>query len=65
MGFVNGGYYTIDGYQATVTGINNITIDENQQGKRTNNAIYNLAGQRVDKTYKGIVIQNGKKIVIK
>lgn len=65
MGFVNGGYYTIDGYQATVTGINNITIDENQQGKRTNNAIYNLAGQRVDKTYKGIVIKNGKKIVIK
>ena len=65
MGFVNGGYYTIDGYQATVTGINNITIDENQQGKRTNNAIYNLAGQRVDKTYKGIVIKNGKKVVIK
>lgn len=65
MGFVNGGYYTIDGYQATVTGINNITIDENQQGKRTNNAIYNLAGQRVGKNYKGIVIKNGKKVVIK
>ena len=28
-------------------------------------AIYNLAGQRVDKAYKGIVIQNGKKFIKK
>ena len=27
--------------------------------------IYNLAGQKVDKSFKGIVIQNGKKVVIK
>lgn len=26
-------------------------------------AVYNLAGQRVDATYKGIIIQNGKKII--
>ena len=25
--------------------------------------IYNLAGQRVDEHYKGIVIKNGKKII--
>ena len=30
-----------------------------------NNAIYNLAGQKVNDTYKGIVIKNGKKIVIR
>ena len=30
-----------------------------------NTPIYNLAGQRVDKNYKGIVIKNGKKIFIK
>lgn len=31
-----------------------------------NNApMYNLAGQSVDKGYKGIVIKNGKKIVLK
>ena len=30
-----------------------------------NNAIYNLAGQKVNNTYKGIVIKNGKKIVIR
>ena len=29
----------------------------------TNNAIYNLAGQRVDETYKGIVIRNGRKVI--
>ena len=28
-------------------------------------AIYNLAGQKVDANYKGIVIKNGKKILVK
>ena len=27
--------------------------------------VYNLSGQRVDKSYKGIVIQNGKKMIKK
>ena len=30
-----------------------------------NGAIYNLAGQKVDASYKGVVIKNGKKFVIK
>ena len=30
-----------------------------------NNLIYNLAGQKVNASYKGIVIQNGKKYIIK
>ena len=30
-----------------------------------NNQIYNLAGQKVNASYKGIVIQNGKKYIIK
>ncbi len=30
-----------------------------------NGAIYNLAGQRVNKDYKGLMIQNGKKVVMK
>ena len=29
----------------------------------TDNATYNLAGQRVDETYKGIVIKNGRKVI--
>ncbi len=27
--------------------------------------IYNLAGQRVDSNYRGIVIKNGKKVIVK
>lgn len=38
-------------------------IDANNMG--TTSVIYNLAGQRVDKYYKGIVIENGKKIIRK
>ena len=30
-----------------------------------NGMIYNLAGQRVDNSYKGLVIKNGKKVVQK
>lgn len=33
--------------------------------KTNNGAIYNLSGQRVNKSFKGLVIMNGKKFVIK
>ena len=33
--------------------------------KAVSNATYNLAGQRVSKDYKGIVIKNGKKAIVK
>jgi hypothetical protein len=33
--------------------------------EKANGARYNLAGQKVDSAYKGVVIQNGKKVVIK
>ena len=33
--------------------------------KSDNGAIYNIAGQRVGKDYKGLVIMNGKKMVVK
>jgi len=42
------------------SGIKNIKAEKVQ-----NNAIYNLAGQKVDASYKGIVIQNGKKFIQK
>ena len=32
---------------------------------KADDAIYNLNGQRVNASYKGLVIQNGKKVVIK
>lgn len=44
----------------TTTGISNIENVKLQDGK-----VFNLAGQQVAKGYKGIVIKNGKKMVIK
>ena len=41
-------------------------ISSTVQAKKTNTgADYNLAGQRVDKNYKGIVISDGKKVIRK
>jgi hypothetical protein len=45
-----------------VDGIENIVVDE---AVKSNGAIYNIAGQRVDKSYKGIVIKNGKEYIAK
>jgi hypothetical protein len=40
-------------------------IKETLNVKVNSGAIYNLAGQKVDESYKGVVIQNGKKVVVK
>ena len=45
----------------TATGITNITADEAAK----NAPVYNLAGQKVTKAYKGVVIKNGKKMIQK
>ena len=45
------------------TGIN--SIDNGQLTMDNDAPAYNLAGQKVGKDYKGIVIKNGKKVVIK
>ncbi len=44
----------------TVNGITQATVSDN-----SNNIRYNLAGQRVDASYKGVVISNGKKMINK
>ena len=46
---------------STTTGITNITTDEAAK----NAPVYNLAGQKVTKAYKGVVIKNGKKMIQK
>ena len=46
--------------KGTSTGIQSV-----KTAKNTNSAIYNLAGQKVSASYKGIVIKNGKKLMIK
>jgi hypothetical protein len=44
------------------TGIANVDINANFDAEAP---MYNLAGQRVGKNYKGVVIQNGKKMLMK
>lgn len=48
-------------YKETPTGINGISTDEADE----NEEIYNIAGQKVGKNYKGLVIKNGKKQIVK
>lgn len=49
--------YSING---VVSGVANITVDENVDAPA-----YNVAGQRVNDAYKGIVVKNGKKYLNK
>lgn len=49
-----------------------LTVNDNTTGIQLLNAdnadgeqIYNLQGQKVDGSYKGVVIRNGKKVVVK
>lgn len=49
--------YSING---VVSGVDNITVEQN-----VNAPAYNLAGQRVNDAYKGIVVKNGKKYLNK
>ena len=59
---VTGGSCNIDKVNlvSTETGIMEVTRDDDTTGDA-----YNLAGQKVDTNYKGIVIRNGKKIIRK
>ena len=47
-------------YTGTTTGINTVNVAAEQ-----NSTIFNLAGQKVNEAYKGLVIKNGKKVVMK
>ena len=60
----NSGYnYVVDiTVKDTSTGINGINADEAEED---GTAIYNIAGQEVGKGYKGLVIKNGKKQIVK
>ena len=56
------GYDYAQAAEDMATSIENI---EAAPAAKKANAIYNLAGQRVDASYKGIVIKNGKKVLVK
>ena len=58
------GYYLPDylkKQEEEATSIREMNIETSE----SNSPIYNIAGQKVDKHYKGIVIKNGKKIFVK
>jgi hypothetical protein len=40
-------------------------IESVVDNKKVSNVTYNLAGQRVSKDYKGIVVNNGRKYIVK
>ncbi|MBR4602147.1 MAG: hypothetical protein IKO37_06270 [Prevotella sp.] len=50
-----------DGQDVVNTGIESVNNDK----QPLSNARYNIAGQKVDDSYKGIVIENGKKRIVK
>ena len=61
-------YFTVDGsspvkalgfdFEDNATGVEDLNLDVN-----LNETIYNIAGQRLNKTQKGINIINGKKVL--
>ena len=51
-------------FDGEATGIANLNVNDNDNFD-ANAPMYNLAGQRVNKSYKGVVIVNGKKVVRK
>ena len=70
--------YTVASYSDVPTEVQNhagatLNYSDNPSGitlpttavRHESSAIYNLAGQKVDASYKGVVIKNGKKYVIK
>lgn len=54
-------FYSLGDHSGSTTGITSVK----NEAASNNAPMYNLAGQSVDKGYKGIVIKNGKKIVLK
>ena len=54
-------FYSLGDLSGSTTGITSVK----NEAAGNNASMYNLAGQLVDKGYKGIVIKNGKKIVLK
>lgn len=57
----NWGYYVINWTIPNVSNINSVTA----RAENGNAPMYNLAGQRVSKNAKGLVIKNGKKMILR
>jgi len=53
------------GFQFTAGGSSGVETIKVEKVWNADAPMYNLSGQKVDKSYKGIVIQNGRKFVNK
>jgi len=71
---LNAGTYTFQKYSGTgnilvssieITPVESTGISTVKATAENNSVIYNIAGQKVSKDYKGIAIKNGKKVVMK
>lgn len=61
MTFTNGGWYQ----SSSLSAEQGLGIATTHPNETEDNTIYNIAGQKVDNSYKGIVIKNGKKYLYK
>jgi len=55
----------LPGHAGEQTGIENIQSTDGRNGDRNDGNTYNLSGQKVDGSYRGIVIKNGRKVIVK
>lgn len=63
--FENGGYYDATGLIGNVTNTQGIVSPTVQYVVLPTQQTYNLQGQKVSATYRGIVIRNGQKVLVK
>ena len=60
--FVNHGYY-VKGQSVAVSTVPTSITTVNMDTWLESNVVYNLSGQRVDRSYQGVVVANGKKYI--
>ena len=60
-----GGAFIMQKIEIADSGLPTGIATVNREAKTVNRECYNLAGQKVSNSYKGVVIQNGKKMILK
>ncbi len=55
----------LPGHAGEQTGIENIQSTNGRNDDRNDGNTYNLSGQKVDGSYRGIVIKNGRTVIVK
>jgi hypothetical protein len=58
-------YYTTESVLSTLTVVNDVTGIQSVSANKAAKSIYNLAGQKMKNTQKGVNIIDGKKVLVK